>query len=418
MINLSFLPWQQEVFDHPARFKVVAAGRRVGKSRLARNEIVLRALNADKGWTFYVAPTQGQARQIMWRELLDFLTPHGLIDSSNVNNLDILLKNGQMIGLRGADRPDTMRGVSLNYLVLDEYADIKPQVWDEILRPALSDQQADALFIGTPKGRNGFYDLYKRAKLDDLPDWEAWTFTTSDNHYVPAEEIESAKKTMPSAIFRQEYEARFESMGGNLFKEEWFQFGPKPKIEGDYYVAIDLAGFGDTKSRSQDNSAIAIVFVHTGGWWVEKVHYGRWELKETANKIFSVVEAYRPTAIGIERGIAKQAVMSPLEDLMRSRARFFKVDELTHGNQKKTDRIMWALQGRFENGLITLNEDERESAWMRQLLDELSQFPDPLTHDDLVDSLAYIDQIASVTYHDDMVLDYAGATVIDYVSGY
>jgi hypothetical protein len=93
-----------------------------------------------------------------------------------------------------------------------------------------------------------------------------------------------------------------------------------------------------------------------GDWFVENIIYGRWDLNETATKIFQAVRDYNPISVGIERGIAKQAVMSPLMDLQKKYNKFFRVEELTHGNKKKTDRVMWALQGRFENGVITLKK--------------------------------------------------------------
>jgi predicted phage terminase large subunit-like protein len=403
-LNVNFSPWQAEVYNDQTRFKVIAAGRRCGKSYLAAWSLLISALNCKnpKSWSFYVAPTQGQARQIMWKLLLELGRP--VIKKSHINNLDIELINGQTIGLRGADRPDTMRGVSLNYLVLDEYADIKQEVWDEILRPACSDMEAPAVFIGTPKGRNHFWELFKYAELDEDPEWKAWHFTSYDNPYLKAEEINAAKRSMSSYAFRQEFMASFESKGSAMFNEEWVQFGEKPDV-GDYYIAIDLAGFEElgkkNKTKRLDDTAIAVVFVNEQGWFVEDIISGRWTLKDTANKIFNVVSKYRPTAVGIEKGIAKQAVMSPLTDLMRQRGRFFRVEELTHGNQKKIDRVMWALQGRFENGLITLNKGD----WNTKFLDQLFQFPDPLTHDDLIDALAYVDQLANMVYSYDFEVD-------------
>ena len=417
-LNVQFTEWQQEVFSDPTRFKVVAAGRRCGKSYLAAWSLLIHALQCEdpRSWTFYVAPTQGQARQIMWRSLLEL--GHSVIKKSHINNLDIELVNGQTIGLRGADRPDTMRGVSLNYLVLDEYADIKSEVWEEILRPACSDKKAPALFIGTPKSRNHFYELFKYAELSKDPDWAAWHKTSYDNPFLSADEIDAAKKSMSSYAFRQEFMASFEAKGSEMFKEEWVTVVDDSNMEGDYYVAIDLAGFQDvSKKRSKnsrlDNTAIAVVKVGESGWFVENIVYGRWTLEETARKIFEVVRDYKPISVGIERGIAKQAVMSPLTDMMKRQGFFFRVEELTHGNQKKTDRIMWALQGRFEHGLITLGKGE----WNSRFLDELFQFPDPLTHDDLVDSLAYIDQLAKVAYAGNWE-EYDDYEQLDAISGY
>jgi predicted phage terminase large subunit-like protein len=124
------------------------------------------------------------------------------------------------------------------------------------------------------------------------------------------------------------------------------------------------------------------------------------------------VKKYQPVAVGIERGIAKQAVMSPLSDLMRREGRFFNVQELTHGNKNKVDRIVWALQGRFENGWVTINRGD----WNIKFLDQLFQFPDPLTHDDMIDALAYIDQLAEQTYLSDLVID--DFEILDDIAGY
>ena len=178
-LNISLLPWQQEVWEDDTRFKIVAAGRRTGKSRLAAWLLIVNALQTDRGHVFYVAPTQGQARDIMWQTLLEL--GHPVIAGSHINNLQIKLINGATISLKGGDRPETMRGVSLKYLVLDEYADIKPDVWEQILRPALADQKGSALFIGTPMGRNHFYELYKYGELSGDETYRAWHFTSYDN---------------------------------------------------------------------------------------------------------------------------------------------------------------------------------------------------------------------------------------------
>ena len=413
-LNIELLPWQQDVWNDDRRFKIVAAGRRTGKSRLAAWMLIVNALQAERGHVFYVAPTQGQARDIMWQTLLEL--GHPVVASSHINNLQIKLINGSTISLKGSDRPETMRGVSLKFLVMDEYADMKPETFEQILRPALADQKGSALFIGTPMGRNHFYELYKYAELEDDETYRAWHFTSYDNPLLDPSEIDTAKKSMSSYAFRQEFMASFEARGPEMFKEEWVKYGTEPE-DGDYYISIDLAGFEEvnkkrTKNTRLDDTAIAVVKVNTDGWFVHDIIYGRWELNETATKIFQAINKYRPVSVGIERGIARQAVMSPLHDLMKRNQRFFRVEELTHGNKKKTDRIMWALQGRFENGYITINKGD----WNSRFLDQLFQFPDPLTHDDLVDALAYTDQLAKVAYSYDFEID--DLEIIDRVAGY
>jgi len=397
-LDIQLLPWQQEVWNDPTRFKVIAAGRRCGKSRYAAYRLLVEALQADKGHVFYVAQTQGQARDVMWSVLIEVGGP--VIKSTHINNLQITLINGATISLKGSDRPDTMRGVSLKFVVLDEYAGMRPSVWEEVLRPALADQKGDAVFIGTPTGRNHFWDLFQYASLSEDPDWKAWHLTSYDNPILDPKEIQAAQKSMSSFAFRQEFMAQFEAKDSELFKEEWVKFEPNAanEHEGDYYIACDLAGFedvgGSTRRSRLDETAIAVVKVGPEGWYVETIIHGRWDLLETARRIFNAVVEYRPISVGIEKGIAQQAVMSPLKDMMKQKNRFFRVDMLTHGNKKKVDRVVWALQGRMEHGNVTFNVGD----WNAKFLDQLFQFPSPLTHDDLIDALAYIDQLAEVAY--------------------
>ena len=396
-LKVELLPWQQEVYNDPTRFKVIAAGRRTGKSRLAAWALILNCLSGKKGQVFYVAPTQGQARDIMWQMLLEL--GHSVISSSHVNNLQIKFVNGALLTLKGADRPETMRGVSLKFLVMDEYADMKPEVWEQILRPALADQKGSAMFIGTPMGRNHFYELYTYAKISEDSTFAGYHFTSYDNPLLDPNEIKAAEKSMSTFSFRQEFMASFEAQGSELFKEDYIKFDEEEPQVGAYYIAVDLAGFADvqkvtTKTKRLDQTAISVVKASENGWWVANIIHGRWGVEETARKIFEAVRDYRPLAVGIEKGALKNAVHPYLNDLMKKNQNFFRIEELTHGNKKKIDRIVWALQGRFEHGTITLNK----GSWNSQFLDELFQFPNVLVHDDLIDSLAYIDQLAKIAY--------------------
>ena len=409
---VKLLPWQEKVWQSALgdneRFQVIAAGRRCGKTEYAAYRLIYAALTSQRGETWYVGPTQGQARDNIWDKIQDLARP--VIKSSHINNMQITLVNGKKISLKGSDRPDTLRGSFLNLLVLDEFADMKPETWEEILRPALSDLKAPAVFIGTPKGRNHFFEMYKYAELSGDPQWKAYHFTTYDNPFIDPEEIEAAKRTMSSFAFRQEFMASFEARESEIFKEEWILFQDEEPKGGDYLIACDLAGFEtDSKSKmKRDNTCYAIVkvgeFEDEHGpynWWVKNMMYGRWTLDETARRLFSAVEFNQPNGVGIEKGIAQQAVISPLQDLMRRHNRYFRVDELTHGNRKKEDRIIWALQGRFENRNIRLNRGE----WNGQFLDELFQFPNKLVKDDGPDALAYIDQLSQLTYRADWEYD-------------
>jgi hypothetical protein len=398
-LNFSLLPWQQQVFQDKTRFKVVAAGRRCGKSRMAAVTLLIEGLKCPQGSAvLYVSPTMGQSRQIIWDLLLDL--GREVIQSSHVNNLDITLINGARIYVRGADRPDTLRGVSLTYAVLDEVADIKPEAWEQVIRASLSDKRGRALFIGTPKGRNWFYDTFKLGESEDDPDWKSWHFTTADNPLIDQAEIDSAKKTLSSFAFKQEFMASFTNAGSDIFKEEWIKYGVEPDY-GSYFIAVDLAGFEEVAKQAAnskkrlDESAISIVKVTDDGkWFVKKIEHGRWDIRETAAKILMAIRDYRPLSVGIERGALKNAVLPYLSDLMRKNNTFAHIVDLTHGNRKKADRIIWALQGRFEHGRIVLNSEED---W-DEFVDQLILFPAQGVHDDLPDSLSYIDQLAVTSY--------------------
>ena len=400
-LNFQLLKWQQEVIVDPSRFKVICAGRRCGKSRLAAVTLLLKGLVCPKGsGVMYVAPTQGQARVIIWNVLTDL--GKDVIASSHINNQEITLINGAVIYIRGADRPDTLRGVSLSYVVLDEYADMKPSVWEQVIRASLSDRKGDAMFIGTPKGRNHFFDLYQLGKTENN-EYKSWSFTTYDNELIDPEEIENAKKTLSSFAFKTEYMASFDNAGSDVFKEEWLKYGVEPDY-GSYFIACDLAGFEEVAKQAAnskkrlDQTAIAVVKVTDDGkWFVKEIVYGRWDIRETAATILLKIREYRPLSIGIEKGALKNAVLPYLSDLMRKNNVYSHIVDLTHGNRKKTDRIIWSLQGRFEHGRIVLNSEEDWDEFKDQLL----MFPSQGVHDDLPDALSYIDQLAVTSYFQD-----------------
>ena len=772
MSDLTFqmLPWQRQVMDDPARFKVICAGRRCGKSRMAAVTLLIEGLKCPNGsGVMYVSPTQSQARVIIWSLLLEI--GRDVIKSSHVNNSEITLANGAVIYVRGADRPDTLRGVSLSYAVLDEYADMKPSAWEEVIRASLSDRRGRAMFIGcvvkdtlilgengleeigdspigyssenkmvyglggfhkatdryandlmetvkirtkagieleatpnhriwtpngwvrmddlvlgsktfmqygqnvygsdycdsdfayflglylaegnlerkiyrtcitsgdesvhealsqfgfkrydgfhsrlnskefmlrlqewfpdagavkapqktlsrkvlglnresllrflagyfdgdgtvassashgkprqavacttsseklakqlqalllnmgyrasrsmcvtpptkrvkvssvghrieingtsaykfmqdvgpfmmdrkklnahewvvggghqywfercdfgrltkndgylkrcdkitesklndidpthkydrqlladevvevsrsfnrtfdfvipdthsyfsnglvshnTPKGRNHFYELFHQE--DD--EWKSWHFTTADNPLIHPDEIAAAKRTMSTFAFKSEYMASFDNSGTDTFKEEWLKYGTAPKGEYSTYIAVDLAGFEavSKKNSSLDRTAIAVVFVtDEGKWFIRKIESGRFDVRETAVRILKNIRDFKPVGIGIEKGTTYNAVMPYLGDLMRKNNIFCHIQPLTHGNQNKNDRIIWALQGLFEHGRITLNRDIEWDVF----IDEYLMFPTKNVHDDLIDALAMIAQMAVTTY--------------------
>lgn len=206
---------QAKVFKDKSRYRALVAGRRFGKTVLAAAEL-LREAAKPRRIVWYVAPTYRMAKQIMWVDLIERI-PKQYVIKSNETAMEIYLINGSRICLRGADNPDTLRGVGLNFLVIDEVQDVKPEVWEKILRPTLAKDRGRALFIGTPKAFNFLYDLYQKGQNLEQAVWNSWQFPTMSSPYIPKDEIEQARKDMDPRTFRQEFEASFESVAGRVY---------------------------------------------------------------------------------------------------------------------------------------------------------------------------------------------------------
>lgn len=198
--------YQRDIHRRLRRFSVLVLHRRAGKTVLAVNALVDAALRGGKqnARYAYLAPFLKQAKQIAWDYLRQYTAdiPGVVINEAE---LQVTLSNGARIRLYGADNPDALRGLYLDGVVLDEVADMKPQVWGEVVRPALADRKGWALFIGTPRGLNQFHDLFTFAMSGVDPDWYAALYTVDDTGAIDWTELEAAKATMSDAQYRQEF---------------------------------------------------------------------------------------------------------------------------------------------------------------------------------------------------------------------
>lgn len=442
-------PGQAAIYNSEARFKVVAAGRRFGKSHFAAYMLGIEALRTENeaGHTltiehgvYYVAPTFDQAKRIMWpklRTLLGSSRTGGLIVNENINDGWLELVNGRRIYIKGADNPDSLRGIALSFVVLDEYADMRANVWSEILDPALMDVEGRALFIGTPKGKNHFYKLFIGAlekPSADWADWEAFHFKSDDNPYLKQRELARMRGgTTASEVVRQEIDASFLSGGGKVLKPEWFPIvSNMPGIivernggnhvitsgannAGSIYLTVDLAGFKKQEGNKilrTDESVIAETLVIGDHWYVLNIQHGHWDVRETALRIVRTSAKYPAARLGIEAGALRNAVGPYLEEYMREYSRYITPEDLKHGGTKKTDRIQWGLQGRAERRMVHLVKGD----WNDYFLTQAADFPDPLAHDDALDALAYVDQMAKASYADDS--DVEEWEALDITAGY
>lgn len=208
-------PAQSKVFKDTHRFKVMVCGRRFGKTTLSITALIKEALEKE-GKYWYVAPTYRQAKQIAWDMLTRLLQKiEWVVKRKNETELSIELVNGSKIELKGADNEDSLRGVGLNGVIMDEYAQIKPRVFEEIIRPTLTDTKGWAWFIGTPQGFNHFYEMSNKQDKD----YATFHFTSFDNPYLDHGEIAKAQEELTENAFNQEYLAKFTKFTGLVYPD-------------------------------------------------------------------------------------------------------------------------------------------------------------------------------------------------------
>lgn len=208
-------PHQAEIHASLKRFNVLVCHRRFGKTVLAINQLISSALRNDKDMPryAYLAPLRNQAKAVAWDLLLHYSAPFRA--SVNISELRVELASGARISLYGADNPDALRGLHLDGAVMDEYAQMAPKTWTEVIRPALADRKGWAIFIGTPKGRNGFFTLFEAAKTD--PDWYAAVFKASGTNVIDSEERARLKAAMAEEEYAQEFECSFAAANAGAY---------------------------------------------------------------------------------------------------------------------------------------------------------------------------------------------------------
>jgi hypothetical protein len=240
----------EDFHDRQERWSVIVAHRRCGKTVLCINDLIYKALTDGKenGRYAYIAPYYSQAKNIAWDYLLHFSQP--VLAKANQSELWVELINGARIRLYGADSPDGLRGIFLDSVVMDEYADMKPSIWGAVVRPLLTDRKGSATFIGTPKGHNAFWEMYQTGVKSD--DWYVKVLRASQTGILPQDELDDAAKTMSADQYLQEFECDFESaILGAYYGKEMRQLtdqGRITEVEHDplfpVHTAWDL-GFSD-----------------------------------------------------------------------------------------------------------------------------------------------------------------------------
>lgn len=236
VISTGYVPraLQRDLHLKLKRFNVLVCHRRFGKTVFAINHMIDRALkNPLRNPQYaYIAPTFGQAKRVVWDYLKQYTS---MIPGAEPNEadlrVDIPIRSGERIRfmLLGAENPMALKGIYLDGEVLDEYAEMNPAVWREVIRPTLADRNGWGIFIGTPKGRNSFYDLYERARLGDDPEWFSAMFKASETGIISQSELDSAKREMSEGEYEQEFECSFQA---GLVGAYWGKAMEKAEQEG------------------------------------------------------------------------------------------------------------------------------------------------------------------------------------------
>ena len=262
-VELDYCP--RDIFadfhDRVKRWSVIVAHRRAGKTVLCINDLIYRALIEDKedGRYAYVAPYMSQAKTIAFDYLLKYSRP--VMAKSNQAELWVELFNGARIRLFGADNPDSLRGLYLDGVVLDEYADMKPSIFGAVIRPLLADRKGWATFIGTPKGHNAFWEVYNNATQD--PNWYVKVLRASQTGLLDQAELDDAAKTMTQDQYLQEFECDFESaILGAYYGKEMRQLTDSGRITDIEYDPMFPVHTAWDLGYSDD----------TAIWWFQVVH--------------------------------------------------------------------------------------------------------------------------------------------------
>ena len=385
---------QIDVAKSNARFKVLVAGRRWGKTRLGVWLCIAKAMQGKKTW--WVAPTYSMANE-GWKEIRRLGIDYGVVVKEGEKT--IYTPTGGYVTVRTADNPDRLRGAGLDFIVLDECAYIKEETWKEVLRPTLTERQGGALFISTPRGYNWFSRIFDEAENQD--DWERWQKPTNTNPLVPLDELDIAKKEIGSFLYSQEYEAQFIEQTGGLFKPEWFKYYKK-NVYQDYnekgYLETKVMYLFDNKqvnhydlriittvdlATSTKESADFTVVCTLGidknqNVFVLDLIRRKMEAPDVLKLLEAVYEKWLPSVIGVESAgyqlaliqMAKRQTSLPIVKLKADRDKFSRA---------------LPLSAKMESGIVYY---PNESVWYSDLEKEMLQFPAG-EHDDQVDALAY-----------------------------
>ena len=291
------LPHQREViFNHNQRFKVLVWHRRARKTTTAITELVRQA-HRRVGVYWHIFPTYNEAFNSVWLDpaMLFNIIPEELIDHKNESNLIVFFKNGSILQLKGADKPERLLGAGPYGVVLDEFAEMKYDTWQRVVQPIVTANQGWCWFVGTPRGKNHLYEVFQRGQLEDK-EWKSWKLKATESGIIPSEDLANSKITMPQSLFNQEWECEFLEGEGSVFRGVSACMVAQPQRpfpEHSYVMGLDLAKVQDytviTVYDRKTNSQVYQDRFKTMEWPFQKA-----KIRETAihyNNALAIIDA-------------------------------------------------------------------------------------------------------------------------------
>lgn len=342
--------------DNTIKYIVACTGRQFGKTFLSVNIMLKWALETNNSLTMFVAPIYAQSKKV-FEELTKLLDGTELTTSINKSELEISFINGSKIIFKSAEREQNLRGYTLDYLVIDEAAFTKDNVWKEVLRPTVLVKGKKVLLISTPKGRNWFYEMAMRGLNEDYPQYKTFQATSFDTPYITKEELEEAKNTLPEHIYRQEILAEFIDDGGSVFNNlnQHSTITQYPKLNKDekYYGGLDFGRQNDYTVLTIINSKGEVVYHY-------RERQKSWDI--IISELTNILKQYNPIVFAETNGIG-----DVLYDNLKKK--YSKIHPFTTTNDSKQNLIEDLIMS-FNEGKVKIPTKELNPS----LIQELSVF--------------------------------------------
>ena len=373
---------QAEIFNSPARFLVCDMGRRWGKTLTGLNWLLEGACKDPGSVGWWLAPVYSQSK-MAFRTLVSAANKgngSGAFSKLSHTELRVEFLNGSLIEFKSADNPDNLRGEGLKRVVIDEAARVKREVFEEVIRPAISDTQGRVLFASTPKGKNWFFDMWTRGQDPLQKEFQSWRFPTSDNPLITQDEVDQAKQSMPIDVFNQEYLAEFLDDAAGVFRNVHKCMGSKPEEPHDrksYYAGLDLA-------RLTDFTVLTILDNYGNQVFFDRFNLLDWAIQK--ERIISVCNKYGASLLLDSTGIGDPI----LDDLSRSG---LNVDGYRFTQESKK-KLIECLMLSFEQEKI-------------KILDEPTQLNELGIFEYKINQSGTVHYSAPDGYHDDCVIGLA-----------